>query len=523
MFRSIKARLTVTICCILLLVFILQMAVYFIFADEFYVLQKMNILKDAYSTFSHALQEADSTATMEEIIQKLDVDRNLEFFIADQDMNLIYSNSRFMNMEPGPANPYDQLNPADPAISGDTPVPVKPSDEVKPSDPRVMMPYEFDFERYPASLYKESDPTLLKTDMMDMNRIRLLGKIDKGDTTYYIAIRLSVQSLSRETKNTNLFILYITAFGIIAGGVTVYFISKRFTKPIEEINRVAIRVSNLDFTSRAKISARKDEIGSLASNINLMSDRLERNILDLKEANRKLEIDNEFMNRVDEQRKELIANISHELKTPLAILSGYSEMLKTEVPGIDKAFYYDTIQDETRKMNILIQNLLDLSNMENKLTELSLDEIDPVDFVNRIIKKYSIIFQKNGIRFEFEEATCGNILADTLYLEEAISNYLSNAVSHTKKGKLIRIRVGQKDDEAVISVFNEGDHIDEAQLDKIWNSFYRVDKSRTRTSQNNIGLGLYIVRSVMNAHHGKCGVTNRENGVEFWLSLKVIR
>jgi signal transduction histidine kinase len=324
-------------------------------------------------------------------------------------------------------------------------------------------------------------------------------------------------------QNTNLFILYISAFGIIAGGITVYFISKKFTKPIEDINRVAIHVSNLDFTSRAMINTRKDEIGSLASNINLMSDRLEENIQNLKEANRKLEIDNEFMNRVDEQRKELIANISHELKTPLAILSGYSEMLKTDVPGIDKAFYYDTIQDETRKMNILIQNLLDLSNMENKLTELSLDEINPVEFVDRIIKKYSIIFQNKGIGYEFEADTCGIISADTLYLEEAINNYLSNAVSHTKKGHLIRIRVAQRGDEAVISVFNEGDNIDEAQIEKIWNSFYRVDKSRTRTSQNNIGLGLYIVRSVMNAHHGRCGVTNRENGVEFWLSLKVVQ
>lgn len=488
MFRSIKGRLTVTICAILLLVFLVQMAVNFLFAGEFYMYQKINTLKDAYSELSRDFKESDET--IQTVMQGLEVDRNLEFFIADENLNLIYTNDRFAMMNIGPV------------------------------DPRIKPPVNFEFERYPRDYYQSTDPTVLKTDMMDGDRIRLLGKLEKGDTAYYVAIRLSVQSYSREMKNTNLFLLYITAFGIIAGGISVYFISRRFTKPIEEINRVAIQVSKLDFSARAKAGKRKDEIASLATNINRMSECLEENIDHLREANRKLEIDNEYMNRVDEQRKELIANISHELKTPLAILSGYSEMLQNDIPGIDKDFYYETIKDETRKMNILIQNLLNLSDMENKLTLLSPEEIDPVEFTDRIFRKYGILFNSHGIRSDFQSKDCGRISADPLYLEEAINNYLSNAISHTKKGHRIRITVEPKDGEAVITVFNEGENIEEAQIDKIWNSFYRIDRSRTRTPQNNIGLGLSIVRSIMNAHHGSCGVTNTESGVEFWLSVK---
>jgi signal transduction histidine kinase len=297
--------------------------------------------------------------------------------------------------------------------------------------------------------------------------------------------------------------------------------AKQLAKPIEEINKVAINVSNLDFSIRAKEVRRKDELGSLAVNINIMADRLKGNIDYLKEANRKLELDNELMNQVDEQRKEFIANISHELKTPLAILSGYAELLNNDVPGIDKTFYFETILDETHKMDILIQSLLNLSNMENRLNDLKLVNIDIYEFAERIFRKNEILIQNNGQISSFVGQPCGSVIADPLYLEEAITNYISNAITYTEKDKLIQMSVKRSEEEVVISVFNEGGRISEEHLEKIWNSFYREDKSRTRTEQNNIGLGLYIVRSIMNAHHGKCGVENKANGVEFWISLKL--
>ncbi len=514
MFKSIKARLTVTICGILLILFIIQMAANFLLAEKYYVFQKTKMMKD----INRQIQEQAGT-TEEDIIyaiRTLVFDNGLEILLTDTNFNLIYSNRTF--------NPEiaRQINPQiDQKLSPNT----MPQADIQ-ADPRSDLRSDFtdfDFEKYPKSYYKADEPTIIKTNMKDGDRIRLLSKIVQGENTYYLVIRLSVKSISSDMKSTNLFVLYISSFAIIMGSLIVYVIAKQFTKPIEDINKVAIKISNLDFSLRSRDINRKDEIGSLARNINNMSDRLERNIQSLQEANKKLEIDNKYMSEVDEQRKELIANISHELKTPLAILTGYTEMLSNDIPGIDKAFYYETIQDETRKMDILIKNLLNLSDFENRLLNLNMEKINPMELAERIYRKNKLLMEHKEIVGEFYSQPCPVIIADPLYMEVALNNYIANAISYTKKGHKIIIRIKPEGDEVILTVYNEGSHIDEEHMDKIWNSFYREDKSRKRTSQNNIGLGLYIVRSIMNAHHGKYGVRNKDNGVEFWLSFQIDR
>lgn len=494
MFRSIKTRLTVITCGILLLVFSLQMAANFLFAEPYYVYQKIKMMKTAYKQVIDLATTTDSN--MEDILREVSSEINMvEFMLADENQDILYY-GRDQFMPPVQYEPKRRMNP------------------------------DMNFEKYPIDYYYEGPPNIIKSDMQDGDRVRLLGKFEREGETYYLALRLSVKSISRDMKSTNMFILYISSFALIAGGFVVYIISKQIAKPIEDINKVAVHVSNLDFSTRAPETKLKDEIGSLATNINTMSDKLSENIQSLKEANRKLEYDNEYMNRVDEQRKEFIANISHELKTPLAILSGYAELLSNDVPGIDKAFYYETLLDETHKMDLLIKDLLSFSHMENNLTNLSLEKLDLSPFTERIYRKYGVLFDNKGIQSELITLPEGSpecmVAADSLYLEEAINNYLSNAISYTKKGHQIVMKIEEREGEAILSVFNEGTNISEDNLEKIWCSFYRGDKSRTRTNQNNVGLGLSIVASIMKAHHGEYGVINRDSGVEFWLSLKTI-
>ncbi len=476
------------------MVFSLQIAANFLFSEKYYVYQKIKTVKEVYEQIKEEAATTDEDIV--NIIKKKEIETNFDYFLADETMEVIYSNR--MPMTGGPDNPVKKL-------------------------------IEFDFRRYPAEAYHGTNPTILKTDHEDgppmradggSDRIRLLGKLTQGDKSYYIAIRLSVKSISDELRTTNVFILTISTFALLMGGSLVYFVARQIAKPIIAINQVAVNVSNMDFDTRAPENHLKDEIGSLARNINSMADRLKDNITCLKEANKKLEEDNEYMNKVDEQRKEFIANISHELKTPLAILTGYTEMLNADVPGIDKDFYYETILDETRKMDILIRNLLGLTNMENSLAQLQSQELDLVSLTEKICRKNEVLIRNKGILFEFQGKDCGLVMGDPYYLEEAITNYLSNAIAYTKAGGQIRVKVEPVEEEVVVSVFNEGIIIPEENLDKLWNSFYREDKSRTRTSQNNVGLGLYIVRTIMNAHHGGYGVRNMENGVEFWISLK---
>jgi Signal transduction histidine kinase len=488
MFKSIKTRLTVTICGILLFVFMIQSTANFLFAGKYYIYQKIKMMKDVNKQIHNLAASSDEDII--QIIRSIDINNNLEVILADQNKNIIYAN-RIPPMQPPNRNPHAYV-------------------------------MDYDFNRYPASYYKTSSPTIVKTNWMDGDRIQFLSKIVQENKTYYMVIRLSVKSISADMRSTNLFILYISTFAITIGVLTIYFIARQFTKPIENINMVAIKISELDFSAHAEDIGRKDEIGSLALNINKMSDRLEDNIIRLREANQKLTDDIEYMSKIDEQRVEFIANVSHELKTPLAILSGYTEMLSQDVPGIDKTFYYETILDEAAKMDILIKNLLNLTNMENRLTDIKSEETDMAELVKQIYRKNTILMEKKGILSECITGNCRKVMADPLYIEEAINNYISNAISYTEQGHKIQIKVEQEKDEVVISVFNEGTNIAETNLEKIWNSFFREDQSRTRTSENNVGLGLYIVRSIVNAHHGKFGVINQETGVEFWLSLKSV-
>ena len=497
MFKSIKTRLTVTIGAILLTVIALQITANFLFAEKYYVYQKIETLKGVFEQIKQTAAGSDEDII--DIIKQKETETNFDYFLADETMEVIYSN-RMAILVGAPNSP-----------------------------PRKMI--GFDFRRFPKEAYQSNHPTIQKTDWEEgpptdvdggSDRIRLLGKLEQGGKIYYIAIRLSVKSIRDELRTTSIFILYSSTFVLILGGGLVYIIASQLSKPIVAINQVAVNVSEMDFDTRVPEYNLKDEIGSLARNINIMADRLQDNIKYLTEANKKLEEDNEYMNKVDEQRKEFIANISHELKTPLAILTGYTEMLNTDVPGIDKSFYYETILDETHKMDILIKNLLSLTNMENSLAQLQTQEFSLVELTARIYRKSEVLLKNKGILCEFQSKSRGMVVGDPYYIEEAISNYLSNAISYTDSGKHILVKVESIENEMVVSVFNEGITIREDHLEKIWNSFYREDKSRTRTSQNNVGLGLYIVRSIMDAHHGKYGVRNREDGVEFWLSLKEI-
>ena len=468
----------------------MQIAANFLFSEKYYVFQKSKQVMDVFEQIKEQVSNTDQSII--DIVRQIEIENNFEYFVANEAMEMIYANRAFLS----------------------------PGDHMEPPMPGEK---QFDFRNYPTRDYQADHPTISKTNMMNGDRLRLLGKVTTKDgEAYYIAIRLSVKSISEELRTTNMFILYISTFALFAGGLLVYFMARQLSKPIVEMSRVAVNVSNLDFSTRVSNNHLRDEIGSLATNINIMSERLQNNITYLQEANKKLEEDNEYMNMVDEQRKEFIANISHELKTPLAILTGYTEMLNTDVPGIDKSFYYDTILDETRKMDVLIKNLLGLTNMENSLAQLQTEPVSLAELTERICRKSEILMKNKGVNYEFRAETCSMVLGDAYYLEEAISNFLSNAINYTEPGRNISVLVRQEDKEVMVSVFNEGINIDEKHLDKIWNSFYREDKSRTRTSQNNVGLGLYIVQSIMTAHHGRYGVKNRENGVEFWLSLKEI-
>lgn len=228
-----------------------------------------------------------------------------------------------------------------------------------------------------------------------------------------------------------------------------------------------------------------------------------------------------------ESQREFVANISHELKTPLAVVSSQVEMLEIAGDKIDRSYYYSSIHEELDKMSRMVGELLDFSMLDNQMRSMEMSRVNVSEMIEYLLLRYDAMFRKNEIKVEQEiEKNCF-AYGNRMYLERAVNNYLMNAFQHTEQGKRIRITLKKEKKQIRMEVYNDGEQIKEEQMEHIWDSFYTTSqKKKPVTSENevrNIGLGLFVVRKIVNKHKGSCGVQNMENGVLFWLQLPEIR
>ena len=189
----------------------------------------------------------------------------------------------------------------------------------------------------------------------------------------------------------------------------------------------------------------------------------------------------------------------------------------------NRNFYANVILDETNKMDKLVKRLLELARLENEDTKFNDTNFDIVELINGIITNYKVIMKDENIQIEFEEKNPIYVCADDFYIDQVMGNYFTNAIKNVKeingqKKIKINIRKSEEQGKVRISVFNTGKNIDEEDLIRIWNRFYKVDESRDR-SKGGSGIGLSLVKAVMNKYNNKYGVENKENGVEFYFEL----
>ena len=486
MFKTMKSRLTAIILLILFCVFTIQFMANYLFAETYYIRQKSEIMNESYSTIRAATRESEDNII--DIMSTYEYNNNLQFTLANSNFKIIYSSKQY-------------------------------SFNTKKNKKGIKSSFNF---KANLNLFSKDATPILKEKKSSRDILLLYGIIELNGEDHYLVIRTPVQAIRDDMNNTNMFILYVSAIALIIGTVFVYFVAKKTAKPIEEMDRVANHISSLDFSIRVTELPTKDEIGRLSKSINQMADKLEENISQLQIANEKLEKENENITRIDNQRKEFITNLSHELKTPLAVLGGYTEMLKDNSNGIDKEYYYDVILDEVNNMTRLVTNLLDLSSMENGLASNDFEILDMTEIVSNVISRNDILFQNKDLNYTLETKEHYSVLGNKLYLERAFTNYITNAVKYTKEGHSIDIKVTSSNEDVVVTVFNETKPIATNELTCIWDQFYRLDKARTRNENGSMGIGLYFVKTIMNAHRGKYGVRNVDGGVEFWLSLKRI-
>ncbi|MCD7818699.1 MAG: HAMP domain-containing histidine kinase [Lachnospiraceae bacterium] len=492
--HSLRKQLTVTFSILMAAIFLANYLINSFFLESFYYAKKQEVLVEAYRILNENLDEMgrlDESVTEE--LDDLCTENGLSYLVTDTSYNeVLGSESNFYeSIMKGRLNGY--------GIGIDT-----ENATVLDSNENYTIQKKYDNE-------------------IDLNYLEMWGNLDKG---FYFIMRINIEGIRDSVRISNEFIKYICILGIILTVVIVWFVTKRVMRPLNELTELSKRMAELDFDVKYT-SGGRDEIGQLGRYFNEMSEKLERAYAQLMTANNELQRDIEKKEQIDNMRKEFLSNVSHELKTPIALIQGYAEGLQECIndDAESREFYCEVIMDEAAKMNTLVQKLLTLNQLEFGSDEVVMERFDLSLLIQNKIQAVSILAQQKNANIVY--TGCDSIFAwgDEFKVEEVLTNYLSNALNHVSgAGKIlvsteIRQASGPEDNKVRVTVFNTGEQIPEEDISQIWDKFYKVDKARTR-EYGGSGVGLSIVKAIMESFHQAYGVENQTDGVSFWFELQ---
>lgn len=360
------------------------------------------------------------------------------------------------------------------------------------------------------TLQVTQDPRI-KTEYLE-----LWGVLDNGNI---FLMRSAVESIKDSVEISNRFLIYAGVIAMVIGTFVIHMLSKTISKPILELAEISDKMKQLDFNAKY-IGNGTVEIDALGNNINELSYALEGTISELKTANNELQRDIEKKEKIDEMRREFLSNVSHELKTPIALIQGYAEGLKEGINDDEESreFYCSVIMDEASRMNAMVKKLMTLNQLEFGNDPIVLERFDIVALINNCLQSASILIRQKNALVKIEDYNPIYVWADEFKIEEVFMNYLSNALNHLGGERVINVCLREEADKVRVSVFNTGKPIAEESLPYLWDKFYKADKARTH-EYGGSGIGLSIVKAIMDSHHQNYGVNNFENGVEFWIEL----
>lgn len=479
--HSIKRQMTIVFSGLIIFILVMTVAVYSKFLQEYYLLHKQQDLMEVHDTVGFAMEKG--RLTEEDRVWKEMERTNISMLVLDREQVIF-----------APRGDKEQL------IS-------------------QLRGYLFNQnQEYGEILEKGDGYEIRKTrDMaVGMDYLEMWGTYPNGST---FLLRSPLDSIWESSALANKLLIYIGIAALVLGGMLVSLFARKITEPITELSTLSRRMSELDFDARYTRGG-EDEIGILGNNFNLMSERLEKTISELKQANNELLKDIEQKEKMEDMRNEFLGNVSHELKTPLALIQGYAEGLKEGISDDPESreFYCDVIMDEASKMNRMVKNLLTLNQLEFGNEKVEFERFDVSGLVQGVIQSCEILIQQANEKVEFIGESPVYAWADEFKTEQVIRNYLTNAIHHVDHERRIEVKVISRGDKVRVSVFNSGKPIPREDLDKLWDKFYKVDKAHTREYGGN-GIGLSIVKAIMESFHQKYGVRNFDNGVEFWFEL----
>ena len=381
--------------------------------------------------------------------------------------------------------------------------------------------YQLDYETVYGSMQAGSKGFLIeeyRSTQADVTFLDCYQTLPGGEQ---LKVCIQVSQISSTTK-IDFTISFLTVMLLMVIGLLIIWIFiKRIIRPISVMRDITDKIAKLDFSQKCP-ETKMTELTDLAQSINTLSDSLDEALTDLKQKNEKLLEDIENERTIDNLRQTFISGLSHEMKTPIAIIQGYAEGAKMfyaagNADAADK--YCDIIADEAGRMNTMIVKLLEITKYASGAYVPVREDFDVRELAEDWFERNASILEEKGITVQNDipAGLTGN--GDKLILSSVVNNYLSNAVSHADGEKRIRAYCRETENAWRVCIFNTGNHIDAKDIDKIWTSFYRADKSLSR-SQGRFGLGLAIVVAIQELHGESYGVENVDGGVEFWFDVK---
>lgn len=485
-FKSVRFKLFVTMCVVIAVIVLCLVAINSVVLRSFYLYSKIDSLKSVYAKINNYYNSNSTSNSLEEELRRIAFNNNYDIFIRTESNMIVFSTDKDLY------SAIDVLAAAN-----------QSNNEIVLNDGKIEI--------------KKVNDTV-----NNISYILLSGQLDNG---YELYISIPAVPIDESVEISNQTLILIGIIILLISAFIVSYISKKFTAPIVQLNNITNKMARLDFSQKYRTLDTNDEINELGNNINLMSDKLESTIKQLRENNSELEKDIEEKSKIDDMRKQFISDVSHELKTPIALIQGYAEGLIENVNTDDESrkFYAEVILDESNKMDALVKQLLELMKLEYGKREFRNEKFNIVELINEVIRKCKVMLDDRKIDIKFEHKPEVQVFADSFYIEQVVTNYFTNAIKHAKEVNGIRqievkITNNEETEKVRVSVFNTGDNISENAISKIWGRFYKEDTSRNR-EDGGTGIGLALVKAIMTNYKNDYGVVNKENGVEFYFEL----
>lgn len=345
--------------------------------------------------------------------------------------------------------------------------------------------------------------------------VRMYSTRKVGDETYYIYVKDSLSGVSLVFDFSNKVLKLVVLGYVVVCSIVLFLAISPYVKQIREVTKVAKNISENNLSVRYQGKIREDEIGELALSVNKMADTIQKNINNLENYNFVLCEDNRYMMEYEKSRQMLLRNITHDLKTPLAVISSQVEMIATCKEQKDKDYYFQSAMDEISKMSKMISNVLKMTVEERRIISREVQLIDVSAYITQLCNDTQAYI--NSCELELNIDISPNVKLNTIkeYVEFVFRNYLSNAVQNAHKNTVITVSLKENSGKIRLAVQNCGKQISDDVKDKIWTeAFTTLPQGRENT-----GLGLYIVKEISLKEHTQCGFDNTENGVRFWFDF----